>query len=286
MKRNLHKNSQTSEIIRTIIKQDNYFQRAEVIKRNREKRTQHGQFLVEGVAQVSLAVKHNWRIVAFLYSIEGTLSHWAQELVDSRVAAELWELSPNLLKLLSDKDETSELIAIVEAKKLTPADIAPKDTGLVLVFDRPSSPGNLGSSIRSANAFGVDGIIVTGHAVDIYDPYVIRGSMGASFAVPVTTASSHVEVAAWVTKAKDSGFDFQIIGSSGKADKFIADQSFTRPTVLVMGNETVGMSRGYWDMCDAIVKIPISGALSSLNVSCAATVMLYEIDRQRSSHKC
>lgn len=274
---------QATDITRTIIKQDNYFQRAEVIKRNREKRTQHGQFLVEGVAQISLAVKNHWRVVAFLYSIEGKLSSWAQELVDSRVATELWELSPNLMKLLSDKDETSELMAIIEAKRPSLSAIAPRENGLVVVFDRPSSPGNLGSSIRSANAFGVDGIIVTGHAVDIYDPYVIRGSMGAIFTLPVVTAPSHTELETWVATARSSGFPYQIIGTSGKAEKLITDQSFTTPTVLIMGNETVGMSRGYWDICDSIVKIPLTGALSSLNVSCAATVMLYEINRQRTS---
>lgn len=269
-------------ITREILKQDNFFQRAEVIKRNREKRTQHGQFLVEGVAQISLAVQHGWTIVAFLYSIQGKLSKWAQELVDSGVSKELWELSPDLLAILSEKDETSELLAIIETRKLLPQAITPKKEGLVVVFDRPSSPGNLGSSLRSADAFGADGVIITGHAVDIYDPFVVRGSMGALFALPVVTASSHQDVATWVAEAKASGIDYQVIGTSGKTDHLISEVSFTKPTVLIMGNETVGMSRGYWDICDNVVKIPIGGALSSINVSCAATVMLYEVTRQRS----
>ena len=125
-------------------------------------------------------------------------------------------------------------------------------------------------------------MIVTGHAVDLYDPHVVRGSMGAIFAMPVATAASHLEVADWVKSARDSGFDYQVVGSSGKTEKLITDQAFTRPTVLIMGNETVGMSRGYWDICDSVVKIPIGGALSSLNVSCAASILLYEVVRQRS----
>lgn len=153
----------------------------------------------------------------------------------------------------------------------------------MVVFDRPSSPGNLGSSLRSADAFGADGVIITGHAVDIYDPFVVRGSMGALFALPVATAQSHLEVANWVRTAGESGFDYQIIGSSGKAESFSNEQSFLRSTVLVMGNETVGMSKGYWEICNAVVKIPIGGALSSLNVSCAASILLYEIARQRSN---
>jgi TrmH family RNA methyltransferase len=268
-----------------IVKKDNYFQRAEVLKRNREKRTQYHQFLVEGVAQIRIAVEHGWQVAAFLYADDRPLSQWAQGLVNSGIAQELWELAPNLLAELSDKEETSEILAIVEAKRLSPADIVPKENGLVVVFDRPASPGNLGSSIRSADAFGVDGIIVTGHAVDLYDPFVVRGSMGAIFAVPVATAPSHVEVQEWVLQARAAGFDYQVVGSSGKAEHLISQQSYVRPTVLVLGNETVGMSRGYWDICDATVKIPIGGALSSLNVSCAASILLYEVVRQRSESK-
>lgn len=273
--------SHKSQIRRSIIKQDNFFQRAEVIKRNREKRTQHGQFLVEGVAQISIAVKHGWTIHAFLYATDRSLSNWANELVKSAVAQELWELAPNLMAMLSDKDETSELLAIVETRKLTPTDIPVSSTDLVVVFDRPSSPGNLGSSIRSADAFGADGIIVTGHAVDIYDPFVVRGSMGAIFGLPVTTATSHLDVKQWVEDSRAQGRDYQVIGSSGKTETLLTTQDFTRPTVLILGNETVGMSRGYWEICDAVVKIPIGGELSSLNVSCAASILMYEITRQR-----
>ena len=267
---------------RKVLKRDNFFQRAEVLKRNREKRTRAGQFFVEGVAQINIARQYNWKIAALLFAAGRPLSRWAVELIQSGAAAELWELAPELIEELSDKDETSEVLAILEAKKITPSNLPTKRDGLIVVFDRPSSPGNLGSSLRSADAFGADGVIITGHAVDIYDPFVVRGSMGALFALPVATAPSHLEVANWVQTAREAGFDYQVIGSSGKAETLSNKQSFLRPTVLVMGNETVGMSKGYWDLCDDVVKIPIGGALSSLNVSCAASILLYEIARQRS----
>ncbi len=265
----------------TIRNQDNNFQRAEVIKRNREKRTQHGQFLVEGVAQINIAVKHAWKVHAFLYACDKPLSRWAQELLDSGVAEQHWELSPELLASLSEKDEPSELLAILEARRLSPSAIEPSENGLLVVFDRPSSPGNLGSSIRSADAFGATGIIVTGHAVDIYDPFVVRGSMGAIFGLPVATASSHMDVKAWVEDARARGFNYRVIGSSGKAEHLVNDADLSGPLMLVLGNETVGMSRGYWEICDTTVKIPIGGELSSLNVSCAASILLYEVTRQR-----
>lgn len=269
--------------VRKVFKRDNFFQRAEVIKRNREKRTRSGQFLVEGVAQISIAVKNNWGVAALLYSSGRPLSRWATELIQSGVAEELWEMAPELMEELSEKDETSEILAILHAKHLSLSDITPRREGLIVVFDRPSSPGNLGSSLRSADAFGAHGVIVTGHAVDIYDPFVVRGSMGALFAIPVVTAPSHIEIAEWTQQARASGYDYQIIGSSGKTGQLLTTQSFQRPTILILGNETVGMSRGYFEICDSVVKIPIGGALSSLNVSCAASIILYEVTRQRAA---
>ncbi len=264
-----------------IEKRDNNYQRAEVIKRNREKRTQHGQFLVEGVAQINIAVKHGWRVFAFLFCAGRPLSSWAQELLAKGVAEQHWELAPELLESLSEKDEPSELLAILETRRIAPSEIKARDNGLVVVFDRPASPGNLGSSIRSADAFGADGVIVTGHAVDIYDPFVVRGSMGALFGLPVATAQSHSEVLQWVVEARAAGLPYQVIGSSGKSDHVLSNSVLVGPTVLVLGNETVGMSKGYWDMCDSVLRIPIGGELSSINVSCAASILLYEITRQR-----
>lgn len=265
----------------SVRKPDNNFQRAEVIKRNREKRTQHGQFLVEGVAQINIARKHGWKVFAFLYDGSRALSQWAIELLRDTPAEQHWELSTDLIAQLSEKDEPSEVLAIIESRRLTPDDITPRSDGLVVVFDRPSSPGNLGSSIRSADAFGANGIIVTGHAVDMYDPFVVRGSMGAIFGLPVTAAQSHTQVLDWVTKARSAGFPYRVVGSSGKAEQLVTEVDLSGPTLLILGNETVGMSRGYWEICDSVVKIPIGGELSSINVSCAASILLYEITRQR-----
>ena len=81
---------------------------------------------------------------------------------------------------------------------------------------------------------------------------------------------------------RDKYPDLQIIGTSANTETFIDQCDFKKPTVLLMGNETVGLSKGYKELCDQMVKIPIGGSASSLNVACAASIMLYEITRQRS----
>jgi TrmH family RNA methyltransferase len=191
-------------------------------------------------------------------------------------------MSPGLLAELGEKSEgTPELVAVVEM----PADDLDRITAgpdfLGLVLDRPASPGNIGSIIRSADAFGADGIIVTGHAADVYDPRVVRASTGSLFARPVVRTPSHREVAAWVAAQRARGCPMVIAGSDEHGDRDVFDVDFTQPTLLVVGNETAGLSNAWRELCDQMVSIPMTGGASSLNAANAATAVLYEIARQR-----
>src|SRR5439155_7599405 len=103
-----------------------------------------------------------------------------------------------LMDRLSDKNLSSELVAVVAMPPDSPDRIKPKSDVLVAVLDRPSSPGNLGSIIRSCHALGADGLIVTGHGTDIYNPLTVRASMGSLFALPTIRLASHREVGRWV----------------------------------------------------------------------------------------
>ena len=186
-------------------------------------------------------------------------------------------MSGELLAELSGKDDgAAELLAVVEMPQddLTRIDVGP--TFLGLVFDRPSSPGNIGTVIRAADAFGAGGVIVTGHAADPYDPRAVRASTGSLFALPVVRERSHVEVLSW---ARAAGLN--VVGTDETGEVNLADHDLTGPTLLVIGNETSGMSAGWRESCDAIARIPISGSASSLNAAGAATVFLYEAARQR-----
>ena len=147
---------------------------------------------------------------------------------------------------------------------------------LAVTFDRPASPGNIGTLIRSADAFGAHGLIVTGHAADPYDPKSVRASTGSLFAVPVVRAASHADVIRWARTGPAT-----IIGTDEKGEADIADIDLTGPAVIVIGNEATGLSEAWRQACDVIARIPITGAASSLNAAGAATVVLYEAARQR-----
>ena len=257
------------------------FQRWQSLLGNRGKRQRAGEFLVQGVRPISVAAASGWPFRALIYDAARPLSRWAQNLlrtVDTLQVA----MRTDLLAELGEKAETSpELVAVAE---MPPDDLDRIKAGrdfLGVVLDRPASPGNLGSIIRSADAFGADGVIVTGHAADVYDPRAVRASTGSLFALPVVRCPSSREVAAWVSAQRAQGRPVVLAGADEQGDRRVFDAGFTGPTLLVVGNEAAGLSSAWRELCDVTVAIPMAGAASSLNAANAATAVLYEIARQR-----
>jgi tRNA G18 (ribose-2'-O)-methylase SpoU len=152
---------------------------------------------------------------------------------------------------------------------------------LAVVFDRPTSPGNLGTLIRSADALGAHGVIVTGHAVDPYDPRTVRASTGSLFAVPTIRVPAPPPVLAWLAAIRARGIDVRVVGTDEHGEVELAECDLTGPTVLLVGNETAGLSAAWRDACDRLARIPITGSASSLNAATAGSIALYEAARQR-----
>ncbi len=227
------------------------------------------------------ALAHGWTVNAFVYSRDRALSDWAEDVLASSRAATHIELPLPLLAKLSNKAEPSELLALVAMPDDRLSRIPLRDDLRVVVFDRPASPGNLGTIIRSCDALGVDGLVITGHAVDLYDPETISATTGSLFAVPAVRLPSADDLLPWFDLIGRAVGPFQVVGTSARAATDVGDRDFTGPTVLVIGNETWGLSAGYKALCDVMVTIPIGGSATSLNVACAASIILYEMDRQR-----
>jgi 23S rRNA (uridine2479-2'-O)-methyltransferase len=263
--------------------ENQWFQKVQTLKTNRQKRSACRQFFVEGVRSINkLRGASRWKAAALLYAGGRRLSGWARDVLSEIDAQVHLELAPVLMDKLSDKEEGSEILAVVEMPDTRPADIAPGVDGVVVLLDRPSNPGNLGSIIRSCDAFGVRGILVTGHAVDVYDPAVIRASAGAFFNVPVARAEGPAAVDSWLAGLDSTGGPLRVIGTSAKAELAIGDCDLAPPLVLCFGNETMGLSENLKQRCRELAGIPMKGTATSLNLACAVTAVLYEADRQRS----
>nr|WP_228531425.1 TrmH family RNA methyltransferase [Micromonospora sp. ANENR4] len=270
----------------TITTRNASFQQWQALLTNRTKRQRSGEFLVQGVRPITVALEQGWEIRALLYPDRQPLSRWCRDLLD-RADARRVALAPELMRELSGKDEESpELLAVVAQPTDDLVRIPVGPAMLVVVFDRPKTPGNIGTLVRSADAFGASGVIITGHAADPYDPKAVRASTGSLFAVPVVRVASHREVLDWVAAVRADGLpQVQIIGTDEHGDVDVAEHDLTGPTLLLIGNETHGLSKGWQEASDRMVRIPIVGAASSLNAAAAGTVALYEAARQRAGRR-
>lgn len=259
------------------------FQLLQALARNRKQRNKQRLFLVEGVRSIDLLLENDWTVHSFVYSQARELSGWARRTLSSARAQRHVELSDELMAELSDRDEPSELIAVVGLPERGLRDISVVAPALVMIVDRPASPGNLGTLIRSCDALGAQGVIICGHAVDPFDPRTVRASAGSLFALPVVPQASTKEVAAWLDRLRGELAGLKVVGSSAAAEMPCSAHDFRASTALLIGNERSGLSQALSELCDEIVAIPMSGAASSLNVGCAASILLYEVGRQRRS---
>lgn len=257
------------------------FQQWQSLLTNRNKRQRAREFLVQGVRPITVAVERGWPVRVLIHSTERPLSRWAEDLVRD-VSAERVAMAPQLLAELGEKNETApEVVAVLEMPADDLSRIRTDSDFLGVLFDRPTNPGNIGTVIRSADAFGADGLIVTGHAADVYDPKSVRASTGSLFALPAVRVPSPRDVVPWLEEQRAQGQQIAVIGTDedGEADLF--DFDLSGPVLLLVGNETAGLSAAWRELCDHTLRIPMTGSASSLNAASAATAVLYEASRQR-----
>lgn len=272
---------------RKIFTKNAEYQKFEVLKSNRVKRAHYHEFFVEGVRNINEAVKNGWEINSFLYSRETRLSSWAETMLRDVKTHVNYLLPSSLMKELSGKEDTSELLAVVGMRDDDPSLIRLPSNPLLALFDRPSNHGNLGTIIRSCDGMGVDLLIITGHAVDLYDPAVVVSSMGSFFNVPVIRMPDNDGVDQLIGRLKRDYPCFLTVGTTSHRQKKLDEIDLTGPLLLMIGNETEGLCRHFKETCDILGTIPMAerSSASSFNVACASSILFYEAVRQRASRQ-
>ncbi|HRW47202.1 MAG: RNA methyltransferase [Caldilineaceae bacterium] len=246
------------------------------LKQNRTKRSKLGEIFVEGIESIKQAQRAG---VAFTRIIAGDrlgLSDWAKGFIAANQDATVVEMSAPLYRELCDRDEPSEIVVTAKISAQDFWEIELSDNPCVLIFDRPSDHGNFGTILRSANSFAVDAVFVIGHAIDIYDPKVIRSSLGGIFHTKIAAVPSMEELRQWVAAQKERS-GLRLVGSDSTGSVSLESHRLARPIALVLGNEAKGMSVALKELCDYVVSIPLAGSMNSLNVSCAGSILLWEI---------
>jgi TrmH family RNA methyltransferase len=212
-------------------------------------------FVVEGLGLLRQAVEAGWIIEGCYVAPDTT--------VDLDVA--LYELAPNVMERVASTESPQPVLAVVAMRDAT----LPVDATFVLVADRLADPGNAGTIIRSAEAAGANAVVLTPGSVDPYNPKVVRASAGSLFRVPVVEATL------------DSLHGFRRLGTSSHRGDVYTDPVYHGRVALVVGNEAHGLDDDA--AVDQWITIPHAGSAESLNVAMAATVLLFEVARQRST---
>lgn len=268
-------------VIRISTENDEY-QIIEALKNNRSKRAKMDEAFVEGIESIKQAVSARVELTRIVTHDYSKLSDWGKDLIKRSPGAQILEMPYPLYKKLCDREEPTELIVTARVKPISITAVKlPKDP-VVLIFDRPSDTGNFGSIIRSANSFNVDAVFIVGHGIDFYDPKVIRSSLGSVFHSQIANVQSMGELEEWVRAQKEKN-GMAIVGTDSTGEASLLANPLRKPIALILGNEAKGMSVALKQLCDYIVRIPISGDVNSLNVSCAGSIFLWDIYRNGQS---
>ncbi|TDE10418.1 TrmH family RNA methyltransferase [Jiangella asiatica] len=268
--------------MRRVERRNATFQQWRALLTNRAKRNAAGELIVQGVRPITVAAESGLTFRTLLFDGRPNPSAWAKELLAAGLAPVV-QVAPELLAELGERaDGVPELLAVVRRPDDDLSRLPSSPDSLVVVFDRPGSPGNIGSLARSADALGAHALVTTGHAADVWDPQSVRASTGSVFALPVVRLASQAPLLSWVDERRRAGVPVIVLGTDESGTVDLPEAPLTGPVVVVVGNETAGMSRAWHEACDVVVRIPMGGSASSLNAAAAGTVVLYEASRQRS----
>jgi TrmH family RNA methyltransferase len=246
------------------------------IKRLRQKkyRQQEGEFWVEGIRPVLTALEHGAEIAVLVVAPELLTSPTAHAAVASQKDRDttVATVSGAVFAAISERDRPVGLGAIIRLVLPMIADLPIWEKSLFVALHEVTDPGNLGTIIRTADATGVQGVILVGNTVDPFHPQAVKAGMGTLFTVPVVTVDSLADLIAWSTEKK-----LFTIASSVQAKTDYRVAIYRYPALLIMGSEGEGLDPETIRSADCAVTIPMRGSASSLNLAVASGILLYEI---------
>lgn len=240
----------------------------------RKQRDARKSYLVEGIHQVGQAVEAGAAIEAIFYAPELLKSQFALDLVDkpSAEGVSCHATTGDVFKSLAGKENPQGILAIVRQEQVVLRDLKPEIFPWGVACVAPQDPGNVGAILRTIDAVDANGLILLDGGVDPYHPTTVRASMGAIFRHPVLRAS-FAEFNKWVELHK-----YRVYGTSahGNVD-YRQIKSYSPPTILLLGDERQGLTPAQASICEALLRLPMHGEVTSLNLAVTAGVMLYEM---------
>jgi TrmH family RNA methyltransferase len=235
-------------------------------------RKQSGTFLIEGQREITLAIKGGYEIETILFYPAICPETDAKKLLANAV---LIEINKEVFEKLAYRDTTEGVIAIAKSKNLALTDLHLPENPLVLIAEAPEKPGNIGALLRTADAAGLDAVIIANPKTDLYNPNIVRSSVGCLFTNQIATGTT-TEIITFLQEKKIRFYCATLQDSTP-----YHTQDYTLPTALVVGTEATGLTQEWRDAATQNIIIPMQGAIDSMNVSVAAAILIFEAKRQR-----
>ena len=243
-----------------------------LLQEKAKNRKQSGTFLMEGKREISLAKKGGYELETVLFYPEICSEIEAKKLAPN---TELIEINKDVFQKLAYRDTTEGILAIAKTKSMQLADLKFSENPLILVAEAPEKPGNIGALLRTADAANLDAVIIANPKSDLYNPNIVRSSVGCLFTNQIATGTT-AEIIAFLQE-KNINFYCATLQNSTSYHT----QDYTIPTALVVGTEATGLTQEWRDAATQNIIIPMQGEIDSMNVSVAAAILIFEAKRQR-----
>lgn len=245
-----------------------------VLKEKSRERKKTMTFVIEGQREFMLATKANYLIKKVLFYADLISEDQLSTLIPTDV--ECIKISKEVFQKLAHRDTTEGIIAIAEIKSHQLNDLKfLKENPLILVAEAPEKPGNIGAVLRTADAANVDAVIIANPKSDLYNPNIIRSSVGCVFTNQIAVGSTS-EVIQFLKQN-----NIAIYCAALQASIAYHTQDFSNATALVVGTEATGLSNDWLENSTQNIIIPMQGEIDSMNVSVAAGILIFEAKRQR-----
>jgi len=243
------------------------------LQKAKERRHQ-GLFVIEGLQEIEKALAAKYEIVTAFYCPDLIREDQVKNVLNSNY--ELFEINRKVYNHVAYREDGGGFIVWAKPKNLNLNDLRLPDTPLLLILESVEKPGNLGALLRTADAAGIDAVIVCDPQTDVYNPNVIRSSIGCVFTVPLVLSDTSTTIN-WM---KVNGIKIFCAALTGSKHHYQAD--YTVSSAIVMGTEATGLTNEWLSQSDQNVIIPMHGIVDSMNVSTSAAVIIFEAIRQRS----
>ncbi len=245
------------------------------LQKSSERKSQN-LFIVEGLREIKLALEanHKFHSIYICKEIIGDIKYYEiKKLIIKDV--EEFEITKSVFEKIAYRENSDGIIALVVPKTISLNDLELSKTPLIIILESIEKPGNIGAILRTADAANVDAVIICNPITDIFNPNVIRSSVGCLFTNQVATCTSE-EAIKWLKKNK-----IQICATYLEATDYYHQVDFTQPSAIIMGTEDKGLSDKWLTPELRQIKIPMNGKIDSMNVSNATAIVIFEALRQR-----